>query len=209
MDASPPRDPPAAVQAGEAPAAYPAAPGDISPRDSREAALCDSASHPDWFYLGGLAILDVGGVAFGSSDTVKHASSVALRLTGPAAIGLVWGATVGGAWLALPKCSPHWVGESPREGTVRGSVPLAVSLALLAGATAPIITGIAVGPLPISWTTLESEMHLVAAGVAGFGGALLPYLLPPRTWAAARELEHLRFQVDGRGDPFIGYGGTF
>jgi hypothetical protein len=52
-------------------------------------------------------------------------------------------------------------------------------------------------------------MHLVVAGVAGFAGALLPYLIPPRTWAAARELERLRFEVDGRGNPFVGYVGTF
>jgi hypothetical protein len=52
-------------------------------------------------------------------------------------------------------------------------------------------------------------MHIVVAGVAGVAGAFLPYLLPPRTWAAARELEHLRVEVDGRGDPFLGFVGTF
>jgi len=168
-----------------------------------------SASHPDWIYLGGLLALDAGAVWLGSSDSLKYASSVALRLTGPTMIGLTWGATVGGAWLALPKCSPQWVGESPREGGVRSSLPLALSLAVLAGATAPLVNGIAVGPLPNFWSTFESQMHLVAAGVAGFAGALLPYVIPPRTWAAARELERLRFAVDGRGNPFVGYVGTF
>jgi len=208
LDALPPRDPPAAVQAHETPAAYAVAPGDIYARDAREEELCNSASHPDWLYLGGLLALDVGGVALGSK-AVKRASDVAVRLTGPAAIGVTWGATVGGAWLALPKCSTRWVGESPPEGVVRASMPLAVSLAVLAGVTAPIVSGIAVGPIPASWSALESEMHLVIAGVAGFGGALLPYLISPRTWTAARELEHLRFQVDGRGNPFVGYVGTF
>jgi hypothetical protein len=42
-------------------------------------------------------------------------------------------------------------------------------------------------------------MHLVTAGLAGLGGALLPYLIPPRTWAAAQELDRLRFETDGRG----------
>jgi len=209
LDALPAQDPPAAVQAGEAPATYAVAPGDIYPRDAREAALCSSASHPDWLYLGGLLALDVGAVALGSSDSIKQTNSLALRMTGPAMIGLTWGATVGGAWLALPKCSPHWIGESPPEGAVRASAPLAGALALLAGATAPIVNGIAVGPLPTSWSTSERVWHLVVAGVAGFGGAQLPYLIPPRTWAAARELEHLRVQVDGRGDPFVGYVGTF
>jgi hypothetical protein len=188
---------------------YAAAPGDIYARDPHEADLCHTASHPDWFYLGGLVALDAGSIWLGSSDTIKYAGSVELRLAGPVMIGLTWGATVGGAWLALPKCSPNWVGESPREGGVGSSVPLALSLAILAGVTAPIVNGIAVGPLPTSWSTLESQMHLVAAGVAGFAGALLPYVIPPRTWAAARELEHLRFDVSDRGQPFVGYVGTF
>ena len=52
-------------------------------------------------------------------------------------------------------------------------------------------------------------MHIVAAGVAGFGGALLPYLLPPSTWAAARELDHLRFGADARGNVVLGYSRAF
>jgi hypothetical protein len=185
------------------------APGDIYPRNARQAELCETASRPDWVYLGGLLALDAGSIVLASRDSVKRASSIALRFTGPVAIGLTWGATVGGAWLALPKCSPHWIGESAREGGVRTSVPLALSLALLAGVTAPVVTGIAVGSPPLQWSTLESEMHLVAAGVAAFGGALLPYVLTPRTWAAARELDHLRLGVDARGQPFAAYTGTF
>jgi len=145
----------------------------------------------------------------GSSDAIKQPDgwpgthSVAVRMTGPAMIGLVWGATVGGAWLALPKCSPEWIGETPREGGGRASWPLALSLALLAGATAPVVNAIVVGyTQPLEWTTLEREMHVVTAGLAGLGGALLPYLIPPRTWAAARELDRLRFETDGRGAVF-------
>jgi hypothetical protein len=205
LDALPPSDPPAALQPG---IVYTAAPGDIHPRDSREAELCGAASHPDWLYLGGLVALDAGGVLL-AADVVKTSSSEWIRYTGPAAVGLTWGATVGGAWLALPKCSPNWVGESPMEGGIRASAPLALSLALLAGATAPIVTGIAVGTLPTTWSTLESQMHLVVAGIAGAGGALLPYLLPPKTFAAARELEHIRFEVDPRGTALLTYGATF
>jgi hypothetical protein len=124
-------------------------------------------------------------------------------------IGLTWGATVGGAWLALPKCSSDWVGEAPREGAVRASWPLALAFALLGGATAPVVNGIAVGSnLPVEWTTFEREMHVATAAVAGFGGALLPYLLPPRTWAASRELEDVRFSADSRG-VYVGYAATF
>jgi hypothetical protein len=111
------------------------------------------------------------------------------------------------------------VASPPREGDVRATWPLALSLALLAGVTAPIVNGIAIGTfcappacqdgLPAAWTTFEREMHVVAAGVSGFGGALLPYLLPPRTWSAARDLDHLRMGADGRGNVFVGYSAAF
>ena len=52
-------------------------------------------------------------------------------------------------------------------------------------------------------------MHLVAAGVSGFGGALLPYLLPPSTWAASRELEKIRVGTDGRGGFWAGFATAF
>ncbi len=209
MDSLPPPSASIAAPASDPPADYAYAPGDIYPRGSREEKLCATASQPDWLYLGGLALLDAGAIWAGSSEAIKYSDSIPVRITGPAMIGLTWGATVGGAWLALPKCSPHWVGETPREGAVRESWPLALSFALLAGATAPIVNGIANGSnLPQSWSTVEREMHLVTAGVLGFGGALLPYLLPPRTWAAARSLDRLRFGFDARGG-FVGYAATF
>jgi hypothetical protein len=134
-------------------------------------------------------------------------------------VGLAWGATVGGAWLALPKCEAHWVTAPPREGDVRASWPVALSLALLAGASAPIVNAIGVGNcsdptrcqegLPASWDTNERALHVVVAGLAGFGGALLPYLVPPRTWSASREIEHLRFGADARGNVTLGYVTTF
>jgi hypothetical protein len=138
--------------------------------------------------------LDAGAIGWGSSDTFKYTGSIPVRLAGPAMIGLAWGATVGGGWLAMPKCSAHFVGEPPPEGEVRMDWPVALSLALLAGSTAPIVWGISIGPsnLPLEWTMFEREMHVVVAGVMGFGGALLPYVIPPRTWSAARELQRLR-----------------
>jgi hypothetical protein len=137
-------------------------------------------------------------------------------------IGVTWGATVGGAWLALPKCSPEWVESPPREGDISATWPLALSFALLAGATAPFVNGIALGTnLPLEWSNFERAMHVVAAGVAGFGGALLPYVLPPSTWSAARDIQHLRFgfvppppglprapATAGSG-LFLGYGAAF
>jgi hypothetical protein len=195
LDALPPPPP----EHPRASPSYVYAPGDIYPRQPHERELCATASHPDWVYLAGLAVLDAGAFWFGSSDTVKYSDSVPLRMSGPVIVGATWGATLGGGWLALPKCSLHWVGEAPREGDVRASWPLALSIALLSGATAPIVNAIAIGSnLPIEWTTFEREMHVVAAALAGFGGALLPYALPPRTWSAAREIDHIRFGYDGR-----------
>jgi hypothetical protein len=200
------------------PAAYASAPGNIYPRGSREEDLCATASHADWIYLGALAALDVAAFYGGTRDELKFSDNAGARILGPAMIGLTWGATLGGGYLALPKCEPHWVSHAPREGGVRATWPLALSIALLAGATAPIVNGIAVGNcydarcqggLPALWDTPERELHLVVAGVAGFGGALLPYLIPPRTWSAAKELEHLRVGADARGNVVLGITGTF
>jgi len=197
-----------AAPAPEGRTAYVYAPGDIYPRTAEERRLCGEASTPDWAYLTGLVGLDAGAIAIASLGALSNSTSLPARFVGPVAIGITWGATVGGAWLAVPKCSPEWVGEAPREGTMRSTWPVALSLALLAGATAPVINAIVSGYDTSSpWSTFEREMHIVAAGLAGFGGAFIPYLLPPRTWAAARELDRIRFGTDGRGTYFIGYFG--
>jgi hypothetical protein len=218
LDALPP-SPPAISAAAPA-----SAPGDIYPRSGRERELCAAADHPDWLYLGALGLLDFGAIAFASNGSVKYSedagsgfgrpAAFVLTWGGPVAVGLTWGATIGGGWLSLPKCSPTWVGEPPPEGGVRETWPLAMALALLAGATAPVVNGIAIGStLPESWSDEERVGHIVAAGVAGFVGALVPYLVPPRTWSAARELERLRVgvgpAVGGGASGFVGYGATF
>jgi hypothetical protein len=218
------------------PADYVRAPGDIYPRGPHEAELCARASHPDWLYLGGLAALDVASVWFGSEYEVKYSTSAIVRLAGPAAIGFMWGATVTGALLSVPKCDPRWVGETPREGQVREIWPLALSLTVLAAATAPIVNAIASGyttphspicgdggdgdggcganhhPLYAryeDWTTTEREMHVLVAIGFGAVGAVTPYLLPPRTWSAAKELDRIRFGTDGRTTATVGYRFTF
>jgi hypothetical protein len=193
VDASTPPPPP--------PPAYVLAANDIYPRGSREEELCDTASRPDWLYLGALLVLDVGSIAYTSNDAIKYdKTSLPLRLSGPALVGLTWGATIGGGYLALPKCSKHWVGDAPAEGDIRTSTPLAFALALLGAATAPIINGIAVGPnFPLEWSDTERAMHVVTAIGFGFVGALLPYLLPPKTWRAQKELERIRAGADAHG----------
>ena len=187
---------------------YGFAPGDIYPRGAREAELCEAASTVDWEYFLGLAVLDTGAVWLGTSYDMKYTYSEPVRYTGPAMIGLTWGATVGAAWLALPKCSMHWVGEAPREGATRQVWPLALSFALLGGVTAPIVNRIADGSEAQAWSNTERVMHVVTAGVFGFAGAFVPYLLPPKTWAAAREIEKLRINASAQG-AFVGYVGEF
>jgi hypothetical protein len=190
---------------------YAYAPGDIYPKGPEEERLCGAASKPDWLYLLGLLAGDSVAITLASLDALKSSSTPwPLRFVGPIGIGVSWGATVGGAWLALPKCSPEWIGESPREGAVRASWPVALSLALLAGATAPVVDAIVSNSYSSSpWSDFEREMHIVAAALAGFGGALLPYVLPPRTWAAAQELDHLRVGADGHGTYFVGFVAKF
>jgi hypothetical protein len=183
------------------------APGDIYPRTNKERELCARASHPDWVYLGALGALDAGAILFSSLDAVNVQGWGSYpSLVGPLVLGTAWGATVGGFWLALPKCSPTWIGEPAVEGNVRANWPLAISLALLAGATAPMVNGIVAGTNdPPQWSNWERVLHVVVGGVAGFGGAFLPYLVPPRTWSAAQELDRIRVGVDARGSVFFGY----
>lgn len=203
MDAASPPPPPPSP-----PALYLAAAGDLYPRDGRERELCESASSPDWLYLGGLLLADVGAVYL-SAYELYLSREAPVRHIGPALIGLTWGATIGGGYLALPKCSPHFVATAPREGSQRSPWPLALSLATLAGATAPFITGISTQSKDtiydryILWTTEERALRLIISGVTAFGGALLPYLIPPKTWRAARELEKLRV-TPLQGGAFVG-----
>jgi hypothetical protein len=201
--------PPPASNADSPPAAYATAPGDIYPRSGREAELCASASHADYLYLGGLVALDAGAWVLDWDPSLQSSTTDVARYVGPTAFGLTWGATLGGAWLALPKCDPHWVGEAPREGDVKDALPTALSIGLLAGATAPVIQGILIGNGSSTLSTTERAMHLVTAGAAGFVGAFLPYLLPPRTWSAAREIERIRVGTGEHGGVTLGYALTF
>lgn len=185
---TPPADPPALV----APAAT-----DLAPHAGRERELCERASSPDWLYSAALLVLDVGAIWF--DNDIKYEGQPGVRLLGPSAVGLAWGATIGGGYLALPKCDMRWVGHASYEGDIRTSWPLALSLAMLAGATAPVLVGVEIGPLVGEWQTSERVMRLVLSGTTGFVGALLPYLLPPKTWRAAKELEKLRLGASATG----------
>jgi hypothetical protein len=85
---------------------------------------------------------------------------------------------------------------------------LALSLALLSGVTAPLLDYYAVTPVPAEWPVAERSARVFVAGGSAFVGALLPYLLPPRTWSGARELQRIRAGVDRNG-AVLGYALTF
>jgi hypothetical protein len=159
--------------------------------------------------VGGAVLADAGAVALDSLFFQVQSSS-GVRLIGPSLIGLSWGFTLGGGYLALPKCSPDFVRAPPREGGGPVSWPMAVSLSLLAAATAPVILGIETGEgnATLPWSTTERSMRLVLAGAGGALGAFLPYLLPPKTWRAAKELERIRAGADTRG-ALVSYAFTF
>jgi hypothetical protein len=198
LDAAPPPPPP-----------YVYAATDYRPRGQEDVELCRRASHVDWLYFGGSLLADVGTITL-DELAFQVSGSEGVRLLGPPLVGLSWGFTVGGGYLALPKCSPDFVQAAPPEGGVRADWPMAVGLTLLATATAPVVVGIetGVGPVTLPWSTTERSLRLVFAGAGGLVGALLPYLLPPKTWRAAKELEHLRAGATVHGG-FVGYAVSF
>jgi hypothetical protein len=172
---------------------------DERPRGAREVELCERASTPDWLYFGAGVVLTAGAIVL--DNDVKYASSSFTRQLGPSSVGLTWGFTLGGGYLSIPKCSMDFVPSAPPEGDVRASWPMAAAFALLAGATAPIIVATENGVPSPFWSDGERRTRVVLASGFGVAGALLPYLLPPKTWRAARELEHLRAGAteEGRG----------
>jgi hypothetical protein len=199
LDAAPPPPPPAYVYAAT----------DYRPRGAEELDLCRRASSVDWFYFGGSLLADVATITL-DEEVFQVSGMEGVRLVGPSLVGLSWGFTLGGGYLALPKCSPDYVQAAPPEGGVRADWPMAVGMTLLATVTAPALVGIetGVGPVTLPWSTTERSMRLVLAGAGGLVGALVPYLLPPKTWRAKKQLEHLRAGATARGG-FVGYAVSF
>jgi hypothetical protein len=187
------------------PAPYVYAATEYRPRGPIEVDLCDRASGVDWIYVGTTVLADAGAVAL-DSLFLQVQKEPGVRLLGPSLIGLSWGFTLGGGYLALPKCSPDFVRAGSSEGSGHFDWPIAVSLSLLAAATAPVIVGIETGQgnVTLPWSTTERSMRLVLAGAGGAIGAFLPYLLPPKTWRVAKELERIRAGADSRG-AFVSY----
>lgn len=195
--------PPAIVEPAPPPPPRVAA-TDFYARGSREAELCESASKPDWLYLAippalvaGAVVLDA--FVFKYDQTTLGTDNAFVRDLGPALVGATWGLFVGGFHPSMPKCSPHFVTTAPPEGQVRTSWPIALSFALLAGITAPVVDFIAIGPVPDAWSDGERVSRIIVAGAFGFGMALFPYLVAPKPLRAMRELINLRATVSAHG----------
>ncbi len=177
---------------------------DLYPRGSREAELCDAASRPDWLYLSIPPLLVAGAITL-DSQVFQTDSSGFVRELGPTFIGLTWGLFIGSFYPSLPKCSPHFTTAVPPEGQVRTSWPMAFSFALFAAATAPFVDFIAIGePEPAAWPDGERVMRVVLASTLAFGSAFIPYLLPPKTLRATRELLNLRPSISAH-STFVSY----
>jgi hypothetical protein len=175
------------------PAPYVYGATDIRPRQTREIELCEKASTFDWQYTGAFAI------GFGTSiylnvDRLKHSQSVGLRLLGPALIGFTWGGLLSGGYLSLPKCDPLWADGPPPEGNVRAIWPLATAIAVIAGVTGPIMDYAFLGPVKVQWAVAERSARVLVAATTGILGTLFPYVLPPRTWSARKQIDRMRIE---------------
>lgn len=224
----PPAPPPdLAALAPRPPYVYAAA--DVRPRQSREIELCERASGTDWVYLSGLVASLAGTVAldtvvFRQSGTQRVAegesydawrarvdgnlSYPAVRTFGAGLVGLSTGALIGGMYLSLPKCDRSFAYGPPPEGSGRTVWPTALTLALASAALGPIVVAIETGApygRTLEWEVSERSVHFLVPAFTGFAGALLPYLLPPKTWRAAREIERIRAGATAHGGAYVGY----
>jgi hypothetical protein len=178
----------------EEPPAYVYAATDLRPRQAREIELCEKASHFDWPYAGGIA-LAFGASIWANVDKLKHERELGLRMMGPALVGFTWGALLTGGFLSLPKCDPLWVAGPPPEGNVRSIVPLGTAIVAVAALTSPVMDYAFLGPVKTFWDVSERTARVFVASGFGVIGALLPYLLPPRTWSARKQID--RMHVEG------------
>jgi hypothetical protein len=178
--------------------------GEYRPVGDRDIELCRKASSTDWLYIAGLVALD-GAAITADNQFFKTQPQPGVRLIAPALVGLTWGATLGGTYLSLPKCDPGYVKWAPPEGNVRTQTPLFFAIALFSLATAPFVANVSHGGIQPEWPIWERAMTVILPLATGFGGTFLPLALPPRTYAAAKELENLRLGVDKNGAFSVGY----
>ncbi len=200
---APPAQPPLVLSPPRLPAVA------LGPTTAREAELCKQAGELSWAYLGTLVAADAGAIVLDDA-ALQQSSATAVRLVGPSLIGLTWGWTVGGTYLALPHCSPGYASTRPAEGSVRAEWPLALALGILATSTAPVVVGVETGQGTgtLAWPAAERVMRLVLAGAMGAVGSVMPYILPPSSWRAYRKLSRLQLGGDVHGAA-VSYAFTF
>lgn len=206
MLASLPVDAPAAQSAAappEDPPAYVYAAADIRPRQAREIELCTKAAQFDWMYTGAAFIGLVSGI-YANTQHLKQAEEPGVRLVAPAWIGFSWGMLLSGGYLSLPKCDPTWAYGPPPEGNVRSPWPVAVAIAMVAGATAPAMDYAFLGPVKQEWMVWERSTRVFVGIGTGVLGAVFPYIVSPRPWAAKKEIERIRLGAQA-GGPFVSY----
>jgi hypothetical protein len=207
LDGVPPNDNSADASAPPDPPAYVYAATDYRPRQAREIELCRRASDFDWKYTGAMAV-GFGVAEYLSLSVLKYQEEPGLRLIGPGLIGFFWGGFLSGGYLSLPKCDPLWADGAPPEGNIRATWPIATVITMLATVTAPVMDYAFIGPVPRYWTDLERSGRVYVAMGTGALGSLFPYLLPPRTWAAKKQIDRIRVG-DVAGGPFFSYTLTF
>ncbi len=188
---------------------------DFYGRNAHETDLCVSASKPDWLYLAIPPLLVAGAITL-DTQVFKYdwasfggtTGNPAVRDLGPALVGATWGLFMGSFFPSMPKCSTHFVTTTPPEGLVRTQWPIALSFAILAGITAPLVDYIAIGPVPLSWQDGERVSRIVVASTFAFGMALFPYLVPPKPLRAMRELFNIRASITPQAS-FVSYSARF
>jgi hypothetical protein len=190
---APPQEPP-----------YVYAATDIRPRQTKEIELCEKASHFDWQYTGAF-LAGVAGSVWLNIDHLKFTESPATRLIGPGLVGFSWGGLLSGGYLSLPKCDPLWAYGPPPEGNVRLQWPIATVITVISAVSAPIVDYTFLGPVRIGWEVSERSARVFVAASAGILGSLFPYVLPPRTWAAAKEIERMRVEGTPGGGAQLSY----
>jgi len=62
--------------------------------------------------------------------------------------------------------------------------------------------------VPQDWPVAERSGRIFVAGGGALLGALLPYVLPPRTWSGAQELQRIRAGVE-KNTGFVSYSLSF
>lgn len=175
----------------EAPYVYAAS--DIRPRQTKEIELCEKASHFDWQYTGAFTLGFFLSI-YANIGHLKHSSEPGVRLIGPGLVGFTWGGFLSGGYLSLPKCDPLYADGPPPEGNVRTIWPLATAIAVISGVTGPIMDYAFLGPVGRSWSVTERSARVFVGAAFGVVGSLFPYVLPPKTWAARKEIDRIRVE---------------